>query len=156
MVIELTASAAQLVSFRLGPVLRNRNDSVGSGWNGRRMCPSQLLHDLMGCVRILLASVAYLAGSKGVAVSPNGLLASYVSMAQQNMDSIRLNDIRIVASHNSYKKKPHPKVLKFLTKFQDKLGAENNPDFIDYGHLFFEEQFTDYGIRGASLDDVPR
>ncbi len=80
------------------------------------------------------------------------LLASYVSMAQQNMDSIRLNDIRIVASHNSYKKKPHPKVLKFLTKFQDKLGAENNPDFIDYGHLFFEEQFTDYGIRGVELD----
>ena len=36
---------------------------------------------------------------------------------QIGMDSIRLNDIRIVASHNSYKKKPHPKVLKFLSKF---------------------------------------
>ena len=71
---------------------------------------------------------------------------------QIGMDSIRLNDIRIVASHNSYKKKPHPKVLKFLSKFQDKLGEQNNPNFIDYGHLTFEEQFTDYGIRGVELD----
>ena len=79
-------------------------------------------------------------------------LAPLIIKAQQKTDSIRLNDIRIVASHNSYKKKPHRKALKFLSKFQDKLGPENNPDFIDYGHLFFEEQFTDYGIRGVELD----
>ena len=80
------------------------------------------------------------------------LLSISVFRAQKNMDSIRLNDIRIIASHNSYKKKPHPKVLKFLSKFQDKLGEQNNPKFIDYGHLPFEEQFTDYGVRGVELD----
>lgn len=80
------------------------------------------------------------------------LLSISVFKAQKDIDSLRLNDIRIIASHNSYKKRPHPKVLKFLSKFQDKLGDQNNPKFIDYGHLPFEEQFTDYGIRGVELD----
>ena len=80
------------------------------------------------------------------------ILISDKSFSQQKMDSVRLNDIRILASHNSYKKKPHPKALKFLTKFQDKLGDENNPNFIDYGHLPIGDQFSDYGIRGVELD----
>lgn len=67
-------------------------------------------------------------------------------------DSTPLNQIRILASHNSYKKKPHPKVLRFLKKFKDKLGEQNNPDYIDYEHLPFSEQFNDYGIRGIELD----
>ena len=71
---------------------------------------------------------------------------------QLPIDSIPINQIRIIASHNSYKKKPHPKVLRFLKKFQDKLGDQNNPDFIDYGHLPFSEQFDNYGIRGIELD----
>ena len=80
------------------------------------------------------------------------VLVPYLGHLQMSLDSIRLNDIRIIASHNSYKKKPNPKVLKFLSKFQDKLGDQNNPAFIDYGHLPFKEQFSDYGIRGVELD----
>jgi hypothetical protein len=72
--------------------------------------------------------------------------------AQIPIDSIPINQLRIIASHNSYKKKPHPKVLRFLKKFQDKLGEQNNPNFIDYGHLPFSEQFDNYGIRGIELD----
>ena len=71
---------------------------------------------------------------------------------QKPDDSMRMNDIRILASHNSYKKQPHKNVLKFLKKFQDKLGDQNNPDYIDYGHLLFSEQFDKYGIRGLELD----
>ena len=44
------------------------------------------------------------------------ILISDKSFSQQKMDSVRLNDIRILASHNSYKKKPHPKALKFFDK----------------------------------------
>jgi len=76
----------------------------------------------------------------------------FLSYAQTAFDTIQLNQIRVIASHNSYKKKPHPKVLKFLKKFQRKLGEQNNPDFIDYGHLPFDEQFTDYNVRGVELD----
>ncbi len=75
-----------------------------------------------------------------------------VSQRSLDMDSLRLNDIRVIASHNSYKKLPHPKVLNFLSKFQDKLGDQNNPAYIDYGHLPFGEQFSDYGVRGVELD----
>ncbi len=74
------------------------------------------------------------------------------SYAQSLFDTLQLNDIRVIASHNSYKKKPHPKALKFLKKFENKLGEENNPDFIDYGHLPFPQQFSEYNVRGLELD----
>lgn len=72
--------------------------------------------------------------------------------AQPPSDTTPINKIQILASHNSYKKKPHPKLLRFLKKFEDKLGAQNNPDYIDYGHVPFPEQFDTYGIRGIELD----
>ena len=67
-------------------------------------------------------------------------------------DSIRLNDIRFIASHNSYKKRPDPKVLRFLTKFKKRLGEDMDPKRMDYGHLTLTEQFTDYHVRGIELD----
>jgi hypothetical protein len=65
---------------------------------------------------------------------------------------IHLNDIRILASHNSYKKFPHPKVIRFLTKFRKQLGPSNDPIQLDYGHLTLEKQLNDYSIRGFELD----
>ncbi|MES2799401.1 MAG: Ca2+-dependent phosphoinositide-specific phospholipase C [Bacteroidota bacterium] len=79
------------------------------------------------------------------------LLTNFLLEAQYH-DSIRLNDIRILASHNSYKKKPNPKLIKFLQKYKKKLGEENNPERIDYGHLSFDEQLNNYSIRGFELD----
>ena len=80
------------------------------------------------------------------------LIAPFVSQESLNLDSLRLNDIRIIASHNSYKKLPHQKVLKFLSRFQNKLGEQNNPQYIDYGHASFIKQFSDYNVRGVELD----
>ena len=76
----------------------------------------------------------------------------FVGSSQVPSDSTPMNEIKILASHNSYKKRPHPKVLRFLNKFRNKLGPDNNPDYIDYGHLTFSEQFNQYGIRGIELD----
>ena len=76
----------------------------------------------------------------------------FVGSSQVPADSTPMNEIKILASHNSYKKRPHPKVLRFLNKFRNKLGPDNNPDYIDYGHLTFSEQFNQYGIRGIELD----
>lgn len=70
----------------------------------------------------------------------------------QYHDSTRLNEIRVLASHNSYKKKPNPKVLKFLSRFKKQLGASNDPIQLDYGHLPLSEQFDKYGIRGIEID----
>ena len=70
----------------------------------------------------------------------------------QYTDSIRLNDIRILASHNSYKKKPDARVIRFLQKFRRQLGDELNPQRMDYGHASLSEQFTHFDIRGIELD----
>lgn len=66
--------------------------------------------------------------------------------------SLRLNQIQIIASHNSYKKRPSEKELKFLMKVKDKLGKENNPIALDYGHLPFDSQFTYFNVRGLEID----
>ncbi len=66
--------------------------------------------------------------------------------------TLRLNDIRILASHNSYKKLPDSKVIRFLSHFNKQLGAENDPIQLDYGHSLIEAQLSDYNIRGLELD----
>ncbi len=76
---------------------------------------------------------------------------SVISFSQETK-AIYLNDIRILASHNSYKKKPHPKVMLFLAKVKNKLGEENDPIQLDYGHELLSSQLTNYGIRGFELD----
>lgn len=65
---------------------------------------------------------------------------------------LKLNQIQIIASHNSYKKRPTAQKLKFLMKVKDKLGKENNPIALDYGHLPFDSQFTYYNVRGLEID----
>jgi hypothetical protein len=63
-----------------------------------------------------------------------------------------LNEIRILASHNSYKKYPNPKVLRFLSRFKKQLGPSNDPIQLDYGHLPLSRQFDEYGVRGIEID----
>lgn len=79
------------------------------------------------------------------------LIGSFVCNSQE-YDSLPLNDIRILASHNSYKKKPDPKVIKFLGHFHKQLGEENDPKRIDYGHETLPVQLDTFGIRGFELD----
>lgn len=67
-------------------------------------------------------------------------------------DSTRLNEIRVLASHNSYKKNPDSKVLRFLSRFKKQLGPSNDPIQIDYGHLPLPQQFDEYGVQGIEID----
>jgi len=77
---------------------------------------------------------------------------SFFSAFGQLNDSIPLNKWRVLASHNSYKQKPNPKVLSFLERFKKRLGDDLDPKRMDYGHLPLSEQFSCYGIRGIELD----
>lgn len=76
----------------------------------------------------------------------NGIFSAQLS------DSLRLNDIRVLTSHNSYKKKPDPKVLHFLSRFKKKLSDDLDPKQLDYGHLMLTEQLDSFQIRGFELD----
>ena len=43
-------------------------------------------------------------------------------------------------------------MLRFLDRIKDKLGEENNPIQLDYGHVSLMSQLNDYGVRGFELD----
>jgi len=70
----------------------------------------------------------------------------------QYSDTIHLNDVRVLASHNSYKKQPDPKILKFLERFKKRLGEANDPKQIEYEHVTLTEQLDSFDIRGFELD----
>jgi hypothetical protein len=80
------------------------------------------------------------------------LLSVGFTLFAQYPDSIRLNDVRIIASHNSYKKNPDQRVLRFLSRFKKRLGNDLDPKRMDYGHVSLTQQFDEYEVRGIELD----
>lgn len=64
---------------------------------------------------------------------------------------LKLNQIQLIGSHNSYKKLPKPAVNAFLQKIKKHLGKDD-PSGIDYGHLPFDSQFSNYKMRGLEID----
>jgi len=79
-------------------------------------------------------------------------LSLQLQLLAQYSDSIRLNDIRVLTSHNSYKKKPDPKVLAFLSRFKKRLSDDLDPKQLDYGHAMLSIQLDSFNIRGFELD----
>jgi hypothetical protein len=69
-----------------------------------------------------------------------------------NPQAFKMNQIQLIASHNSYKLKPDPKVMKFLNKRKllKKFGLD--PEELNYGHATLDSQLTYYGVRGFELD----
>lgn len=74
------------------------------------------------------------------------LLASLFFSCSNDEKSLRLNEIQLLGSHNSYKQKIHP--MLWNTMFaEDSITALE----LDYGHLPLAEQL-DLGIRALELD----
>lgn len=68
-------------------------------------------------------------------------------------DQLKLNQIQIIASHNSYHKRDIDTVFNFLLQIKAQLtGAGYNPEELDYTHDSFNIQFDQYGVRGLELD----
>lgn len=63
-----------------------------------------------------------------------------------------LNGYRVLASHNSYKLKPDPRVSVFLNKIKKKLGEENDPIQLEYAHELLKVQLDSFDVRGFELD----
>ena len=82
------------------------------------------------------------------------LLFLFFSFCFQNSNAqsgLKLNQIQIIGSHNSYKKLPKPQVNAFLEKIKKQLGKQD-PRGLDYGHLPFDSQFSNYKMRGLEID----
>jgi hypothetical protein len=69
-------------------------------------------------------------------------------------DDLKLNQIQVIASHNSYHMRTDKAVLRFLTNLY-KMGLlpkELNPKELDYTNVPLAEQLEKYGVRGIELD----
>ncbi len=80
------------------------------------------------------------------------LVVVSVASAQDFPDSIPMNEIRVLASHNSYKIQPTARTMKFINRFKSFLGEENQPFQLAYSHRSISEQLSTYHIRGLELD----
>lgn len=81
-----------------------------------------------------------------------GFFVFFTSWAQEFPDSIPMNEIRVLASHNSYKIQPTARTMKFINRFKSVLGEENQPFQLAYSHVPISEQLGAYHIRGLELD----
>ena len=62
-------------------------------------------------------------------------------------EQLRLNDVQVLGSHNSYHVIQPPEVMELLRLFSAELA-----DSLEYSHLPLPEQFSDQGIRQIELD----
>lgn len=70
-------------------------------------------------------------------------------------EDLRINQLQIIASHNSYRLKTYQPIFDYLVGIQNLLPAEYNPNDLDYTHLPIDVQFNDYNIRGLEIDISP-
>ena len=70
------------------------------------------------------------------------------------VDSLKINQISILASHNSYHLKTDSVVFAFLLHVDSSgiLGSGLDPRELDYIHLPLTQQLVNYKIRGLELD----
>ena len=67
-------------------------------------------------------------------------------------DSLRINQIQVIGSHNSYRLKTYEPIFNFVQNLGSLLPSSLNPDGWDYTHLPLNQQFSNYGIRQIELD----
>ncbi|MCW3128432.1 MAG: hypothetical protein JWO03_4090 [Bacteroidetes bacterium] len=67
-------------------------------------------------------------------------------------EMLTLNQLQVIASHNSYHKKDTSIIFSFLDSIKNALPPEDDPKELDYGHLPFDEQMNNYPVRGLEID----
>jgi hypothetical protein len=82
----------------------------------------------------------------GVVAVAAGLLAACCGVGDLNCPELRMNDIQVLASHNSYHQEPEPALMAAL---RGAIG--NQVDAWEYTHLTLPEEL-DHGVREIELD----
>ena len=70
------------------------------------------------------------------------------------LSGLKINQVQIIASHNSYHLRTDAAVLRFLSGLYKMhiLPRDLNPEWIDYTNASLTEQLQKYGVRGLELD----
>lgn len=97
-------------------------------------------------ITILFLSFAIISCKKENSPTPN------IPVAWDTTDYLKINQIQVIGSHNSYRLKTYEPMYNFVQSLGEFLPSNLNPDGWDYTHLPLEEQFNDYGIRSVELD----
>jgi hypothetical protein len=72
---------------------------------------------------------------------------------QENIDTtLRMNQLQIIASHNSYRLKTYGPLFDAVLGLSSLLPPEYDPNDWDYTHLPFNQQFDQYNVRGLEID----
>jgi hypothetical protein len=90
----------------------------------------------LGVIMASVPSAIALAGSQG----------QNVKYFRGPLD-MRLNEVQVLGSHNSYHIQPEQRILDVLALFEPELAVE-----LEYTHIPLDEQFTFQGIRQIELD----
>ena len=64
-----------------------------------------------------------------------------------NSNDLKLNQIQVIGSHNSYRIHPVQDMFNLMTGLNPELAAG-----LDYGHPSFDVQFSQHGIRQIEID----
>lgn len=75
------------------------------------------------------------------------LITSAFALSPVFSDEIRLNQIQVIGTHNSYHVAAHKAVMKLIAQRSEKLARS-----LDYTHRPLPEQFEQLGIRQIELD----
>jgi hypothetical protein len=65
---------------------------------------------------------------------------------------LHMNEIQVVASHNSYRKMTTDTVYSFLLSVAALIPPEYDPVTLDYDHLPLADQMNNYNVRGLEID----
>ena len=106
------------------------------------------LYSMVRSTRItgLLVSLSLVASGIGVGQEPIQQSPSSAELRAEDK-GLRLNQIQVVGTHNSYHLAPAPEIMKFIG-----LTGKSVADSIDYTHPPLDKQFGEYGIRQIELD----
>lgn len=67
-------------------------------------------------------------------------------------DILRINQIQVVGSHNSYRYNTDRDIYEKLLTLQGALPSSLQIIELDYNHISLQDQFYDYGVRQIELD----
>jgi hypothetical protein len=102
---------------------------------------------LVAILGLLAAATACSSGTKPTAGAPSTTSGAPAPAAAYRLDdALRLNQIQVLGSHNSYHASPYPQVLAALRGVNPAIAAG-----LDYGHRPLPAQF-DLGVRQIELD----
>ena len=69
-----------------------------------------------------------------------------------DVDGLRLNQIQVVGSHNSYRRRTYGPLFAHVQSLAACCPEELDPENWDYDHLPLREQLDDYGMRALEID----